>query len=137
MGNLTRDIELRYTPKGTPVGDSSIALNRKWTGEDGEKHDEVSFIEFTAFGKTAETLAQYFKKGSMIHLQGYMKMEQWEDKQTGVKRSKLKMIVERFCFTGQVADKNDPDQAERPARASTRSARPAPTPKIDDDDCPF
>ena len=138
MGNLTRDIELRYTTSGKAVGQSSIALNRKWKTEDGEQKEEVSFVEFSVFGQTAETMAEYFRKGSLIHLTGSIKQENWDDKQTGAKRTKLKMIVERFSFTGQSANG---DGNAQPARPATRTVRPAtrtetsePVSKIEDDD---
>jgi len=97
-GYLTRDPELRYTPKGTVIARLSVAVNRTWKTEAGEKKEEVSFIECDAFGRTAETLAQYFKKGKPILIEGRLKQETWDDKQSGQKRSKLKVIVESFSF---------------------------------------
>jgi single-strand DNA-binding protein len=86
-GNLTRDPELRYTPKGTAVAGAAIAVNRTWKNEAGEKRGGL-FIEFVAFGRTAETIGQHFKKGGNILLQGRLNQERWQDKQSGQPRSK-------------------------------------------------
>jgi single-strand DNA-binding protein len=97
-GNLTRDPEVRYTPKGTAVCDFAVASNRKWTTEAGEAKEEATFVDFTAFGRTAENIGQYFKKGNPILLEGELRLEQWEDKNGGGKRSRLKVLVSKFCF---------------------------------------
>ncbi len=97
-GRLTRDIEVRYTPKGIAIGGGSIAVNRKWKTEDGEQKEEVTFAEFTCWGRTAEVMAQYLKKGSPLLVEGRLTLDQWEDKQTQEKRSKLKVTVEGFQF---------------------------------------
>lgn len=142
MGNLAGDPELRYSQNGTPIAGGTVALNRVWTTEDGEKKEEVSFIEFTAFGKTGETISQYFKKGSLIFLQGYLKQERWDDKETGKGRSKIKLIVERFSFTGQRNDDSEgrTEPRTRQTRPQARSPQPATSERespIDDDDVPF
>jgi len=137
MGNLVRDPELRYTPKGTAVLEGSVALNRKWTTEDGEKKEEVTFLPFAAFGRMAETIAEYFQKGALIHLTGYMKQETWDDKNTGEKKSKLKLIVNAFSFCGSTGKTSDDDAP----RTQRKAARPVPQaasePEISDDDVPF
>jgi single-strand DNA-binding protein len=89
MGNLTRDPELRYTPKGTAVARIGLACNRKWKSETGEMKEEVTFVDVDAFGKTAETIGQYLKKGRPILIEGRLRYETWEDKQTKQKKSKL------------------------------------------------
>src|SRR5580692_676056 len=99
-GNLTKDPELRYTPKGAAVASCDIAVNRVWHNEAGEKMEEVSFFNCTAFTKTAETIAQYFKKGSPILLTCRAKQETWDDKTTGQKRHAIKFIIDRFEFCG-------------------------------------
>lgn len=144
MGNISRDMELRYTPKGTAVCDNSLALNRTWTNEVGEKMEEVAFVDFVAFGRTAEVISQYFKKGSMIHLTGYIKQETWQDKQTGANRSKLKMMVERFAFCGggKSQEKEQEDKPARPAprrmaRAAVETAPDGAQPDGDEDNVPF
>lgn len=138
-GHLCRDIELRYLPKGTAVGDFSMAVNRRWKDESGEQKEEVSFIDCVAFGKTAETLAQYLKKGDPLFCCGRLRQEVWTDKQTEQKRSKLKVILTEFQFIG---GKQDGQQPSRPA-ANQRSAAqqqqedgPAPS-DGDDSDVPF
>lgn len=96
IGNLTRDPELRYTPKGTAVVNCGIAVNEKWTDADGEKHESATFVDFTVWGKPAETFAQYTRQGSTVQLTGRLKFEAWE--QDGSKRSKLIAVVEEFQF---------------------------------------
>lgn len=96
-GNLTKDVEIKYTPNGTAICDFSIANNRKYKSGD-EVKEEVSFIGLTAFGKTAETINQYFKKGSPILIEGRIKTDTWE--KDGKKQSKTKVLVERFHFIG-------------------------------------
>jgi single-strand DNA-binding protein len=98
-GHLCRDPETRFTGKGTAVGSFSIAVNRKWGGE-GQEREEVAFIECTAWAKTAETIQQHFKKGSPILVEGRLKTDSWDDKQSGQKKSKLILVVEQFHFVG-------------------------------------
>lgn len=97
-GNLTRDPEMRYTPKGSAICGFGLAVNRKWKTETGEEKEEVTFVDVTAFGKQAELLAQYLKKGNPLFLEGRLKLDQWEDKKTGEKRSKLAVVLESFQF---------------------------------------
>ena len=97
-GNLTRDPELRYTPKGTAVARLGIACNRKWKSETGEMKEEVTFVDVDAFGKTAETIGQYLKKGRPILIEGRLRYDTWEDKQTKQKKSKLGVVLENFQF---------------------------------------
>src|SRR5689334_11887103 len=97
-GNLTRDPELRYTPKGTAIAKLGLAINRTWKSETGENKEEVTFVDADAFGRTAEVIAQYLKKGRPILVEGRLKFDQWEDKQTGQKRSRLGVILENFQF---------------------------------------
>ncbi len=88
MGNLTRDPELRYTSKGMAIAKIGMAINRKWKNEAGEMKEEVTFVDVDAFGRQAENIGQYFKKGRPIFIEGRLKLDQWDDKQTGQKRSK-------------------------------------------------
>ena len=90
IGNLTRDPELRYTPKGTAVAKIGLAINRTWRSETGEMKEETTFVDVDAFGRQAETLGQYMKKGRPIMIEGRLRLDTWEDKQTNQKRSKLK-----------------------------------------------
>lgn len=101
MGNLTRDPEIKYTPKGTAIANFGIAVNRTFTTADGgEKREEVTFIDLEAFGRTAEIIGEYFKKGRPIYVEGRLKLDSWDDKQTGKKMSKLRVVVESFEFLG-------------------------------------
>lgn len=113
MGNLTRDPELRFTPKGTAVANLGMAVNRKWTTESGERKEEVTFLDVSLFGKTAENAAQYLKKGSAAFVEGRLKLDTWDDKATGQKRSKLGVVAETIQFLS--GGKRDEAAAERPA----------------------
>lgn len=140
MGNLTRDPELRYTPKGAATAKLSMAVNRKWRTDAGEDREEVTFVDIDAWGKQAETLCQYCKKGRPLFVEGRLKLDQWDDKTTGRKRSALKVVLESFQFIGgrpadtegQASDRPAPTPRPRPA------AEPAPTEAApEEDDVPF
>ena len=100
MGNLTRDPQLKYLPSQTAVAEFGIACNRKFRTAQGEDREEVTFVEVHAFGKQAEVINQYMNKGKPIFIEGRLKLDQWEDKQGGGKRSKLYVVVENFQFVG-------------------------------------
>lgn len=139
LGNLTRDPEVRYTPKGSAVCDLSIACNRVWYDDQNQKHEETDFIDVTVFGKSAENVGKFVGKGLRIHVQGRLKQETWEDKATGNKRSKLKVIADQVTFidfletrqpaTGQ-ASRQPAQQAAQPSRIQPPAARPAPRGRI-------
>lgn len=98
-GNLTRDPELRYTSSGRAVARISLAVNRKWRDpESGESREEVTFVDVDAWGKQAEVIGQYLKKGRPILIEGRLKLDTWEDKQTQQKRSRLGVVLESFTF---------------------------------------
>ena len=121
IGNLTRDPELRYTPKGTAIAEIGLAINRKWKSETGEAKEEVTFVDVAAFGRTAEVIGQYLKKGRPIMIEGRLKFDQWDDKQTGQKRSKLRVVCESFEFL----DSGNRVEGEGTAPSAPRAARPA------------
>ena len=100
MGNLTRDPEVRYTPKGTAVTELGIAVNRIYTGENGEKREEVTFVDVTVWGRTAENVGEYLKKGRPVFIEGRLQLDSWEDKQSGQKRNKLKVVADNVQFLG-------------------------------------
>jgi single-strand DNA-binding protein len=102
MGNITKDLQLTYLPSQTPVCDFGLAMNRTWTGQDGVKKEEVTFVDCACFGKTAEILAKYKKKGDPLFVEGRLKLDQWEA-QDGTKRSKMRVIVENFQFLNRGA----------------------------------
>ena len=111
-GNLTRAPELTFTPAQVPVCDFGLAVNKKWTGQDGQKREEVCFVDCRAFKKTAETINQYIQKGNPILIQGELHFSSWEDKNGGGKRSKLRVTVNRFEFiNGQEQGQQAPQQA--------------------------
>ncbi len=98
MGNLTRDPEMRFLPKGTAVAKFGLAVNRRWRSETGEQKEETTFVDIEAFGKQAETISQYLKKGRPVMVEGRLKLDQWDDKQTGQKRSRMSVVLENFQF---------------------------------------
>lgn len=101
IGNLTRDPELRYTPKGTAVARLGLAVNRSWRDTaTNEMKEEVTFVDIDAWGKQAEVIAQYMKKGRPLFVEGRLKLDTWEDKNTKEKRSKMGVVLENFQFLG-------------------------------------
>lgn len=129
IGNLTRDPEIKYTPKGTAVCDIGLAINRTYTPDGGEKREETTFVDVTLFGKVAEVVSKYSAKGQPLYVEGRLQLDSWEDKQTGQKRSKLKVIGDNIQLLGGKR------AGEAPAHPSgaPRSAASAP----EDDDIPF
>lgn len=110
MGNLTRDPEVRYTPKGSAVTDLAIAVNRVYTAENGERREEVTYVDVTLWARTAEIAGQYLKKGSPVFIEGRLQMDTWEDKQTGQKRSKIKVVGEVMQLLGRRGDGSGDDE---------------------------
>jgi single-strand DNA-binding protein len=100
IGNCTRDPEIRYTPKGTPVTELGLAVNRRFTGDNGEKREEVTFIDVTLWGRTAEVANEYLRKGRPVYIEGRLQLDSWDDKATGQKRSKLKIVGEEMQLLG-------------------------------------
>jgi len=98
MGNLTRDVEIRHTSGNTAVGNFGLAVNRKFKTQSGEQREEVTFVDCEAWGRTAEVMSQYLGKGRSVFIEGRLKLDQWEDKNGGGKRSKLSVVVENFQF---------------------------------------
>lgn len=143
-GNLTRDPELRYTPKGTAVARIGLALNRTWKTESGETKEEVTFVDVEAFGRQAEVIGQYMKKGRPFLVEGRLKLDQWEDKNTHQKQSKLKVVLESFSFIDSRGPDSGsaPGEPARPRPEATSSAPAAAAPAADgpppeEDDVPF
>lgn len=152
MGSLTRDPEVKYTPKGTAIANLGLAVNRVYTTESGEQKEEVTFIDIEVWGRQAETAGQYLSKGRPVFIEGRLKLDSWEDKESGQKRNKLKVVAERVQFLGaprggaEFKDQAPADEAPaRPAGRGGRSAAPAtrdaappePTPAGEDDNIPF
>jgi single-strand DNA-binding protein len=135
-GNLTRDPELRYTPKGTAIAKFGLAINRTWKTETGETKEEVTFVDVDAFGRQAEVVAQYMKKGRPFLVEGRLKLDQWEDKNTHQKQSKLKVVLEGFSFIDtKGADGGVPSDAPR-SRPAAAAAAPAGAPAAAESEAP-
>lgn len=137
-GNLTRDPELRYTPKGTAVARITLAVNRVFGGEDGQKKEEVSFIDVEVWGRQAEVIGQYMKKGRPLLVEGRLKLDSWEDKNTKQKMSKLKVVLESFSFID--SNRGDAEGGPRPAARPASSAPAEPLAgdlPPESDDVPF
>jgi single-strand DNA-binding protein len=149
IGNLTRDPDTRYTPKGVAVTDVGIAVNRSWKDESGEKKEEVTFVDVTAFGRPAEVMQEYLKKGAPVFIEGRLHLDTWQDRQTNEKRSRVRVVAEHLQMLGSRSDSgsspagNQPPQrqAAPPARATALAgkSRPAHDPDLDaePDDVPF
>ncbi len=153
-GNLTRDIEIKYTQGGTAIGNTAIATSRKFKGQDGQQKEEVTFVDITFFGRTAEIANQYLRKGSKVLVEGMLKLDQWTA-QDGSKRSRHSVSVKEMKMLGNKDDgnnnsgysapgndsQNDGHSHAQPAH-SPSPAHPAPTsnvPEIDinEDEIPF
>lgn len=105
IGNLTRDPEVRYTPKGSAVCDIGLAVNRVYTSDSGEKVEEVTFVDVVLWAKMAELAGKYLHKGRPVFIEGRLQMDSWEDKQTGQKRTRLRVVGEQMQFLGSPGDR--------------------------------
>jgi single-strand DNA-binding protein len=144
VGNLTRDPELRYTPKGTAIAKIGLAVNRVWRNEAGETKEEVTFVDVDVFGRTAENVGQYMRKGRPILVEGRLRLDQWDDKQTGQKRSRLGVVAETVQFLGSPTGGSGGEGGEAPRRQAAPAAATAPAaggepdvPPHEEDDVPF
>ncbi len=142
LGNLTRDPELRYTPKGTAVARLGLAVNRSYKTDTGETKEEVTFLDVDAWGKQAELIAQYLRKGNPLFVEGRLRLDQWDDKQTGQKRSAVKIVMENFQFIGGRTDGGGGTPSAPPSRPPTKPAGPSEPPVSEgpppeEDDVPF
>jgi single-strand DNA-binding protein len=156
IGNVTRDPEIKYTPKGSAVTDLGIAVNRVFTPDGGEKREETTFVDVTLWGRQAEIAGEYCKKGRSIYIEGRLQLDSWEDKASGQKRSKLRVVGENFQLLGprpgggSGGGGGDEEYSERPPRREQPSASsgvggggynagrsPAQQPPLEDDDIPF
>lgn len=158
IGNVTRDPEIKYTPKGSAVTDLGIAVNRVYTPEGGEKREETTYVDVTLWGRQAEIAGEYCKKGRSVYIEGRLQLDSWEDKTSGQKRSKLRVVGESFQLLGPRPgggggghSGGDEEYSERPQNTSRRepsgggnsgggfsSGRStAPQAPIEEDDIPF
>ena len=115
IGNLTRDPELRYTPSGTAVAEFGLAVNRTWSGRDGQKQEDTCFVDITAWAKQAELINEYCRKGRPLFIEGRLQYDTWEGKD-GQRRSKLRVVVENFQFLGSRSGGAPGDDAGAPSR---------------------
>jgi single-strand DNA-binding protein len=142
LGNVTRDPEVRYTPKGSAVCDLGLAVNRAYTTDSGEKREEVTFVDVTLWGRTAEVAGEYAKKGRPIFIEGRLQLDTWDDKQTGQKRTKLRVVGENMQLLGSRPSGAGAAEAagedRQPGSAKT-SAPPKPSAPAapDEDEIPF
>ena len=144
IGNLTRDPELRHTPSGKVVSELGLAINRTWSNDQGQKQEETTFVDVSVWGRQAEVIQQYVTKGSPIYIEGRLQLDTWDDKATGQKRSKMRVVCENFQFlggkSGQSGGGNSP-QSIRPAEAGSAPPQGASAAPMDDfqeeDDIPF
>jgi single-strand DNA-binding protein len=129
MGNLTRDPERRYTPKGTAVAEFAIAVNRTYTTESGEKKDEVHYFDIVVWGRTAENCAQYLSKGRPVLIEGRLQQDRWEDKETHKTRSRVRIQADNVQFLGTGQRPQGQEFREETGEAPPpRSSQPAPEP---------
>src|SRR3979490_2226654 len=130
LGNLTRDPEVRYTPKGTAVADLGLAVNRTYTADNGEKREEVTFVDVTFWGRTAEVAGEYLKKGRPVFVEGRLQLDSWDDKTSGQKRTKLKVIGENMQMLGAPRGGGaGGGGGDEESSGGSRASRPAPPPK--------
>jgi len=136
LGNVTRDPEVRYTPKGSAVCDLGIAVNRAYTTDSGEKREEVTFVDVTLWGRTAEVASEYLKKGRPVFIEGRLQMDTWDDKQTGQKRSRLRVVAENMQLLGGRPPGGAAD-ATGEIRQPGPPSKSAATSEPDEDEIPF
>ena len=141
IGNLTRDPELRYTPKGTAVADIGLAVNRVRNNDQGDRVEETTFIDVTLWGRQAELAQQYLSKGRGVFIEGRLQLDSWDDKQSGQKRTKLKVVGENLQFLPDGRSGSGGGgggaPAQRPAQSAPAPAPADPAPADDEDDIPF
>ena len=143
LGNLTRDPEVRYTPKGSAVCDLGIAINRQYTLDSGEKREEVTFVDVVLWSRLAEIAGEYLKKGRPVFIEGRLQLDTWDDKQSGQKRSKLRVIGETMQLLGRPPGAGGGAAEGAEGAKESRPSKPAPPPKAgaaaapDDDEIPF
>lgn len=112
IGNVTRSIEVKYTPKGTAVAGASLAINRSYKDDSGSKHEETTFVDVELWGRLAEIAGEYVKKGNPLYIEGRLKQESWEDKETGKKRTRMKVVAESLQLLGSRGDKPAKQESE-------------------------
>jgi single-strand DNA-binding protein len=128
IGNLTRDPELRVTPKGTAICQFGLAVNRQYKDDSGATRDETTFVDIEAWGKQGELVAKYLTKGSPAFVEGRLRLDQWEDKTSGQKRSRLKIVLDNVQFLGRPGGGGGGQPAVAPTGGPVEDAGPAAEP---------
>lgn len=123
IGNVTRDAEVKYLPSGAAIAQIGLAVTHKYKTATGEQREETTFVDVEFFGKLAEIVGQYVKKGGPVYVEGRLKLDQWEDKQSGQKRSKMKVVADSMQLLG---GKQQGQQRQAPPKQ-------APKPQADPD----
>src|SRR6516162_11063934 len=142
IGNLTRDPEIRYTPKGTAVADVGLAINRVLNTEEGERREEVTYVDVVLWARLAEIADQYLKKGRPVFIEGRLQLDSWDDKQTGQKRSRLRVVAENMQLLGGRPESEETGSPLEPSGTGAAGAAPRAQPKDpmfgeEPDDIPF
>ena len=135
IGNLTRDPEVRYTPQSIAVTDISLAINRFSTNSEGEKKEEVVYVDVTLWNRLAEIAGQYLKKGKPVFIEGRLRLDTWDDKQTGQKRSRLRVIAENMQLLA--AKETNGAATERTQSVGERQPQRDADPDFEPSDIPF
>ena len=142
LGNLTRDPEVRYTPKGSAVCDLGVAVNRVYTTDSGEKREEVTYVDVVLWARLAEIAGEYLKKGRPIFIEGRLQMDTWDDKQTGQKRTRLRVVGESMQLLGSrpagTGAATETAGEDRPSgKTSAPPSKSAGSTQPDEDEIPF
>lgn len=138
IGRLTRDPVVRHTSKGTPCADFSLAINRSYKSETGEKREETTFVDITLWGKTAELAEKYLSKGNLTCVEGRLKMDNWTDKASGQARSKLGVVGDNITFLESPSSNGHRAPASNESSRSTAAVPPTSDEKEEVDwDSPF
>ena len=143
IGNVTRDPEVKFTSKGSAVTDIGLAINRNYTLDNGEKREETTFVDVELWGRLAEIAGEYAKKGRPLYVEGRLRMDTWEDKASGQKRSRMKVVGENLQLLGGRTEgggrpssgggEHESHEAPAPRRTGPPPSRPAPSSEPDDD----
>ncbi len=141
MGNLTRDVEIRTTPGNQNVANFGLAINRHFRTQSGEQREETTFVDCEAWGRTAEVMSQYLSKGKPVFVEGRLKLDTWQDKESGQNRSKMRIVVESFQFIdsrggGEGGGGGGP-RVQTPQRSAPQPANTGGYEPIEEEDIPF
>ena len=137
IGNVTRDVEVKFTPKGTAVAGITLAVNRNYKTDSGEKREEVTFVDVELWGRVAEIAGEYVRKGNPLYVEGRLKQDSWEDKDSGQKRTKLKVVAENIQLLGARQGAAKAATEERPVEAASVMPVAETEREFPSDDIPF